>query len=270
MTNEINQETLDRGHQLPRVRPRLALLVFAAVSLMVGLVLLAVWLVQRTLYGGDLNPPLPVAELADTIPPPRLQASPARDLALLEARTDIILNGYGWIDEEQGIVRIPVERAMELLLARGLEHPFEPSGGAAEDAEPAPRDGNTQAAPSAVPEIPTEGASAGNGSLGEEPPARMTADQNQQGATERTVGAGASLLRQSDQKGAKSHAQQDPLPADRPDLPVREGPAGLLPGVSPEETGALQPQEKTPPVDPEAPPSLLGPYPDPGAEAPPP
>lgn len=269
MSNEISRETLERGHQVPRARPRLALLVFAAVSLMVGLVLLAVWLVQRSLYGGDLNPTLSVEELEDTIPAPRLQASPARDRALLEARAEIILNGYGWIDEEQGIVRIPIERAMELLLARGLEHPFERPGEAAEDAEPAPRDGNIQAAPSAAPDISPEGSSAGNGSRSE-PPARMTADQNQQGATERAVGAGASPPRQSDLKGAKSRAQQDPLPPDRPDLPVREGPAGLLPGVSPEETGALQPQEKTSPVDPEAPPSLLGPYPDPGAEAPPP
>jgi hypothetical protein len=30
------------------------------------------------------------------------------------------LVGYGWVDREAGIVRLPIERAMELLLERGL------------------------------------------------------------------------------------------------------------------------------------------------------
>jgi hypothetical protein len=31
-----------------------------------------------------------------------------------------LLNSYGWIDRQNGIVRLPVDRAMELLLEPGL------------------------------------------------------------------------------------------------------------------------------------------------------
>jgi hypothetical protein len=42
--------------------------------------------------------------------------NPARDLAELQAREDEHLTTYSWLDREQGIVRIPVERAMQRLL----------------------------------------------------------------------------------------------------------------------------------------------------------
>jgi len=56
-----------------------------------------------------------------TRPPfPRLQISPALDLKTFREREDLELNTYGWIDKTAGVVRIPVARAMDLLLQRGL------------------------------------------------------------------------------------------------------------------------------------------------------
>ena len=52
-------------------------------------------------------------------PAPRLQESPRGDLAALRAREAALLEGYGWVDRRNGRVRIPVERAMALLLAEG-------------------------------------------------------------------------------------------------------------------------------------------------------
>jgi hypothetical protein len=46
--------------------------------------------------------------------------APEDDLAALRAQEDDQLNHYGWIDKKAGIVRIPIERAMELTAARGL------------------------------------------------------------------------------------------------------------------------------------------------------
>jgi hypothetical protein len=40
------------------------------------------------------------------------------------------LNGYGWADEKSGVAHIPIERAMELTVQRGL--PVRPQGGATE------------------------------------------------------------------------------------------------------------------------------------------
>lgn len=56
---------------------------------------------------------------ADNRPPePRLQTDPRRELAELHAREDEILKSYAWIDRERGIVRVPIDRAMELYLER--------------------------------------------------------------------------------------------------------------------------------------------------------
>jgi hypothetical protein len=55
-----------------------------------------------------------------TTPQPRLQISPRRDLAEMRAAEAKELTSYGWLDEEKQTVRIPIDRAMELLAQRGL------------------------------------------------------------------------------------------------------------------------------------------------------
>lgn len=63
------------------------------------------------------------------IPPePRLQSTPVKDLAAIRAEEDAVLNGYAWVDKEKGIVRIPVDRAIDILAQRGL--PARPGEGA--------------------------------------------------------------------------------------------------------------------------------------------
>ena len=53
-------------------------------------------------------------------PEPRLQPKPVMDLKTFRASEDAILNSYGWVDPDKGVVRIPVERAMELVAKEGL------------------------------------------------------------------------------------------------------------------------------------------------------
>ena len=38
----------------------------------------------------------------------------------IRAAEDQILNSYGWVDRSKGIVRIPIDRAIDLLAKRGL------------------------------------------------------------------------------------------------------------------------------------------------------
>lgn len=52
-------------------------------------------------------------------PAPALQSNPAVDLQTYKSRAEHDLNSYGWIDRTHGVVKIPVERAMALLAARG-------------------------------------------------------------------------------------------------------------------------------------------------------
>ncbi len=46
--------------------------------------------------------------------------SPAVDLEQLRQSDKQILNNYGWVDRQNGIVRIPIDEAMKLALERGL------------------------------------------------------------------------------------------------------------------------------------------------------
>lgn len=62
-----------------------------------------------------------VAELTQTFPTPRLQTDDgAQDITDLHAREDLLLSNYTWVDESKGTVRIPIDRAMELIAQHGL------------------------------------------------------------------------------------------------------------------------------------------------------
>jgi len=53
-------------------------------------------------------------------PEPRLQGQPVKDLAEMRGEEDEALTTYGWVDPAAGVVRIPIERAMDLVIERGL------------------------------------------------------------------------------------------------------------------------------------------------------
>lgn len=53
-------------------------------------------------------------------PEPRLEVSSHRDLTALRASEEIQLNGYYWLDQQQGTVTMPIERAMELIAQKGI------------------------------------------------------------------------------------------------------------------------------------------------------
>jgi hypothetical protein len=53
-------------------------------------------------------------------PKPRLEVKGPVDLAKLRTAEDADLNTYGWVNRDSGSVRIPIDRAMQLLLERGL------------------------------------------------------------------------------------------------------------------------------------------------------
>jgi cytochrome c oxidase cbb3-type subunit III len=56
--------------------------------------------------------------LTSAPPPPSTRGH--APLAELRAAEDAALHSYGWVDRATGIVRIPIDRAMEVLAARGL------------------------------------------------------------------------------------------------------------------------------------------------------
>lgn len=53
-------------------------------------------------------------------PEPRLQAFPAKDLAAFKEKQHAVVDSYGMVDKEAGIAHVPVDKAIETVLAKGV------------------------------------------------------------------------------------------------------------------------------------------------------
>ena len=77
----------------------------------------------RKLGNFPTNPELQnkIAEMTQKFPTPRVQTDDGNlDVADLHEREDLLLDNYSWADRSQGKVRIPIERAMQLIAQKGL------------------------------------------------------------------------------------------------------------------------------------------------------
>jgi len=100
-------------------------------ALVIGVASVAMWAMfhgfESRLRAKDTAPSPLLAETGTPQPPePRLQTTPVQDLAAVRAMEDSLLHGYGWVDRSAGVARIPIESAMDLLLARGVPVRAEP------------------------------------------------------------------------------------------------------------------------------------------------
>jgi hypothetical protein len=66
---------------------------------------------------GLVTPTVPAPNMS---PAPDLQVASSRDYEEMRAAEEAQLHSYGWINRDAGIAAIPIERAMELLVKRGL------------------------------------------------------------------------------------------------------------------------------------------------------
>jgi hypothetical protein len=56
-------------------------------------------------------------------PPSAMRPALARELHELRQREEQLLGSYGWVSRQDGIVRVPIERAMEMILAEENANP---------------------------------------------------------------------------------------------------------------------------------------------------
>ncbi|MGA2267453.1 MAG: hypothetical protein ABSH44_03185 [Bryobacteraceae bacterium] len=123
--DENNQHTPRAGHEetdinewaVGKFAVALLLVAIAALFLLFGLF--------RYFLSREGGPPsgrsqVAATEPAKAFPQPQLQETPVLDLKAIREAEDQVLNSYAWIDPEKGVVRIPINRAMDLLAERGL------------------------------------------------------------------------------------------------------------------------------------------------------
>ncbi|MGA8762913.1 MAG: hypothetical protein WB562_08625 [Candidatus Sulfotelmatobacter sp.] len=77
---------------------------------------------------------IPRAYPQSVFPNPKLEEDERGQLNGIRLTEEQTLNSYGWVDEKAGTVRIPIERAMDLVAQRGL--PVRPQGVAEEKTAP--------------------------------------------------------------------------------------------------------------------------------------
>jgi hypothetical protein len=120
----------DRGHETTDAGLKAAGLLML---MMLGFVVVGV-VSMYFLYGVVIEyqaskdtPPSPLEDSRVPFTGPRLQVAPPMDMDEMEAAESEVLESYDWVDRDAGIVRIPIDRAIELLAERGLPKTQTPS-----------------------------------------------------------------------------------------------------------------------------------------------
>jgi hypothetical protein len=111
---------MNRGHETSDMNPKYVLYFAVGLTVVAIVVQLGLWWMFRQLEQEqarrDIQPKLVAAP--KPVPEPRLQISPQDDLQEMLRQENEILTTYGWIDRGKGTARIPIDRAMQLLLEK--------------------------------------------------------------------------------------------------------------------------------------------------------
>jgi hypothetical protein len=141
----VDAEDLATGYERSDASARAIVLTGVLLAGVVALVVLGV----SALVANVTSRPATVsssAELSDrltpapAVPTPALQAEPGVDMATYRAAVDKELSEYRWVDRQAGVVGIPIDRAMDLVVQRegprtaanptpNVAQPSESSGG---------------------------------------------------------------------------------------------------------------------------------------------
>ncbi len=93
----------------------IALVVMCVISLAL------LWGLLRYFQSEQATSMATTVEPTKLFPQPQLQKTPVLDLRAIRAEEDKLLNSYAWVDQKQGVVRVPVAVAIDVLAKRGLQ-----------------------------------------------------------------------------------------------------------------------------------------------------
>jgi hypothetical protein len=128
MSDQISDDTSKKGYETQDVAFRPVAWCALGFAFTLLIILLAVALSTKVLISpGSIFGRVehdPEKSLA-AFPHPQLQTNPPADLHKYLLAKEQELTSYGWINKNAGIVRIPIDRAIDLLISRGV--PVRPS-----------------------------------------------------------------------------------------------------------------------------------------------
>lgn len=125
----VSPESLERKHEVSEKRVRNVLIVAGSAAFLVVFSLAACGLTIELLRHGrpmqNMRPfgliIAPDLKPLERFPKPNLQIDDDHtEQRALYSVQNAKLDSYGWVDRSNGVVRIPIERAMDLIVQRGL------------------------------------------------------------------------------------------------------------------------------------------------------
>jgi hypothetical protein len=138
----VSPESLARKHEAGHPNMRNAMIVAGSVAAMLVLCLGSAGMLIHEFSRSrprQWMPPLGLVTAPDLkplnrFPQPNLEIDDGHaDLAALHSAQADLLNSYGWVDRSNGLVRIPINRALDLIVQRGLAST---SGGSSNEVSP--------------------------------------------------------------------------------------------------------------------------------------
>jgi hypothetical protein len=109
-------------HQGTDVRFPAIIMATAVFVVVAAFILAGVWLLYRRVRERDRTRDVRrvFVETKPPVPPePRLEVDPSEDFQKYLQQEKQILSSYAWTSQADGKVRIPIDRAMELVVERG-------------------------------------------------------------------------------------------------------------------------------------------------------
>lgn len=113
----------DKGryeHSDARMRP-LVLFAIGLTLLIIGSLVVSAWMASS--FEEEIRQaetPNPLRDFRESPDGPTLQARPTEELVDHRRHEEEVLTSFDWIDPPNGVVRIPIELAMQIVAERGL------------------------------------------------------------------------------------------------------------------------------------------------------
>jgi len=118
MEHTVHHSPNGAGHEQSEVSVRLIVVSLGFLAIGTALVFILVVGIFRYFY--DTNKTADALRQGVVPPEPRIEVAPYEQLQRLRVQEDHILNSYAWVDQKAGTVRVPIDRAIDMLAAKGL------------------------------------------------------------------------------------------------------------------------------------------------------
>jgi hypothetical protein len=78
--------------------------------------IIVVFNVFKSMEGGEAK----TIDPTKVFPQPQLEKTPIPYLKDVRAAEEQVLTSYGWVDQQKGVVRVPISQAMDMVVKKGL------------------------------------------------------------------------------------------------------------------------------------------------------